>query len=360
MALRVVVAGLGPRGQDWVREVNSNPGFELVAAVDSDPVVLEQAAASLAVPTFSKLAEALARASCDAVIVATSVANHVEPCELALARGLAVLVEKPFTLDLPAAVRLVALAEQKRVPLLVAQNYRYMRAYRTVRRLLDDDALGPIGMITCQYYRVPQAMAASLAKTANSALWGAAVHHLDALRYVLRRRFTGVLAESFTLPWGTLPTGGSMQMLLTLEGDVRALYSVTYESTGHEYFERGQEFYLRFVGERGTLHVFQRWLVLCETGKLPRLVRRGSRDVTEEQTLLDQLARALLANETPEVSGTDNLQTMAVVEASLRSAATRAWVNPQELLAATHHNREQPEREQPKQKPDRQGAPSSC
>ena len=84
-----------------------------------------------------------------------------------------------------------------------------------------------------------------------------------------------MLAESFTLPGGHLPRGGSMQMMLTFEDDVRALYSATYESSGHEFFERGQEFYLRFVGERATLHVFQRWLILCEKGKLPRLVRRG-------------------------------------------------------------------------------------
>ncbi len=114
--------------------------------------------------------------------------------------------------------------------------------------------------------------------------------------------------------------------------EARLLYSVTYESSGHEFFERGQEFYIRFVGERATLHVFQRWLILCETGKLPRPVRRGPRKVTEERSLLNQLERALLAGEEPDSSGRDNLQTMAVVEACLRSANERSWVNPQELL----------------------------
>jgi predicted dehydrogenase len=123
-----------------------------------------------------------------------------------------------------------------------------------------------------------------------------------------------------------------MHIMLSFEDESRVLYSATYESSGHEFFEQGQEFYIRFVGERGTLHVFQRWLVLCETGKLPRPVLRGPRKMTEERILLDQLARALVAGEEADTSGRDNLQTMAVVEACLQSAAERTWVNPQDLL----------------------------
>jgi predicted dehydrogenase len=335
MAIRVVVVGMGPRGQDWWREIQTASEYEPVACVDNDPAVLEQIrSAGVVAPKqyFTELEEVLERNQCDAVIVATSPGSHVEPCELALARGLAVMVEKPFTLCLGEAVKLVTLAEQKGAPLIVAQNYRYMRSFRTARRLIAEGALGPVGMIVCQYYRVPHAMTASLGNLANSVLWGASIHHLDALRYILNKHVTGVLAESFTMPWGQLPRGGSMQMMLTLENETRILYSGTYESSGHEFFERGQEFYIRFVGERATLHVFQRWLILCETGKLPRLVRRGPRKLTEERILLKQLERALATGEAPDSSGRDNLQTMATVEACIRSASERRWINPQELL----------------------------
>jgi predicted dehydrogenase len=54
--------------------------------------------------------------------------------------------------------------------------------------------------------------------------------------------------------------------------------------------------------------------------------------VTEEQILLDQLQRAMLNGEEPDSSGRDNLQTMAVVEACVRSANEKRWINPQELL----------------------------
>src|SRR5687767_8597429 len=164
MAIRIVVVGMGPRGQDWVREVQRTPAYELVAGVDIDAATLKQASAKLALPPsqcFTDLGEALKQNNCDAVIVATSAAGHVEPCEAAISRGLAVLVEKPFTLSLGEAVQLVALAEEQRAPLIVAQNYRYMRSFRTARQLIGSGALGTVGMVICQYYRVPHAMAES-------------------------------------------------------------------------------------------------------------------------------------------------------------------------------------------------------
>lgn len=335
MAIRVGVVGAGARGRDWVREIRADSAYELAACVDTDDGTLRQAASSLQLPLaqcFSDLAEALEQSPCDAVIVATSAAAHMEPCETALKRGIGVMVEKPFALCLKDAARLVALSEQNRCPLLVAQNYRYMRAHRTVRRLVREGALGRVGMVTCQYYRVPHEMPPSLYGLQHSVLWGMGVHHIDALRYVLGQEVTGVMARSFNSPWNELPRGASLQTLLTFDGGTHATYTATYESSGHEFFERGQEFYERVVGERATLHVFQRWLILCERGRWPRLVGRGARAQTEESILLRQLERALLRGEAPESSGRDNLKTVAVLEAIVRSSGEGAWVNPQELL----------------------------
>lgn len=329
MAIRIAVAGTGARGRDWIREVNAAPGFELVACVDNDASALQKA--PVGVSCFTRLEEALD--ACDAVIVATPADCHATACEAALSRKLAVLVEKPFTLQLGDAVRLVSLAEQHNTPFLVAQNYRYLRSFSTVKRLIDQGVLGPVAMVVSHYYRPFHTMAPSLAKLPHNVLWGVSVHHLDALRYVLGTHVTGVMADSFTAPWGKLPRGASLQLMLSMANQTRVSYSATYESTGHTLFEGGQEFYARFIGERATLHVFQRWLILWENGKLPRLVRRGPRKKTEERVLLDQLESALLHGEQPEVSARDNLQTVAVLEACVRSAVEGRPVNPQELLS---------------------------
>jgi predicted dehydrogenase len=311
------------------------PGFELAGTAESDAETRRAAAAALELPDtlcHDRLEAAVEARAPQAVVVATSIDSHVEPCRAALERGLGVLVEKPFTLSLREARGLVDLADAQRLPLVVGQNYRYMRMPQTLRRLFRSGDLGRVGMIVAQTYRSRKETGRVLAALTDSILWEIGVHHLDALRYALGQRAVRVLAQRFTVPWSAAPPGASLQLLLEFEGEARASYCATYETRGQEFFERGQEFYLRAVTDRGTLHVFHRWLVWCEQGRYPRLVRRGPRPEVEEVTLLRQLGRAITDGTEPESSGRDNLQTMALLEACARSASEGRWINPQELF----------------------------
>ena len=335
MAIRLVVLGLGRRGHEWVRVLRATPGFELVGTVEPDPGRRRAAAAALGLPDglcHDRLDAAIEAGAPQAAIVATSIDSHVEPCRDALARGLGVLVEKPFALCLRDARGLVAEAEARRLPLMVGQNYRHMRMPRTLRRLFASGQLGRVGMVVVQAYRSQKETAPALATLPNSILWEIAVHHLDTLRHALGRPAVRVLAQRFTLPWSDAPPGASIQLLLEFEDGVRASFTASYDVRGQEFFERGQEFYLRAVSDRGTLHVFHRWLVWCERGRLPRFLRRGPRPEVEEMTLLRQLGHALTDGTEPESSGRDNLQTMALLEAAVRSAAEERWINPQDLF----------------------------
>ncbi|MFL5868847.1 MAG: Gfo/Idh/MocA family protein [Thermoleophilaceae bacterium] len=334
MALRVVVAGAGARGRVWARELGQHQGCELGACVDVDPATLDEATGELSVPGFASLPEALDAVACDAVIVATPPADHAESCRLALEGGVAVLVEKPFTERLVEAAELVALAEERSLPLLVGQNYRYMRSVRTVRRLVREGALGHVHSVTAHYYRIPHILSPYKYALDDTVLWGPGIHHLDALRWSLGQDAVAVMAQRYKAPGSDLKDGASMQVLLELERGTRVVYSATYESSGHEFFERGQEFYERLIGDRATLHVFQRWLFLCEGRKLPRPIRRGPRPVTEESILLTQLERAVVHGEEPDASGRANLPTMAMLEACVRSADERRWLAPAELMHA--------------------------
>ncbi|MEO7970589.1 MAG: Gfo/Idh/MocA family oxidoreductase, partial [bacterium] len=81
MALKVVVAGLGARGREWVREVKAAPAYELVGCSDIDPNALQDAGAALNIPAqscFPDLREAIERTNCAAVIVATPADRHTE------------------------------------------------------------------------------------------------------------------------------------------------------------------------------------------------------------------------------------------------------------------------------------------
>ena len=174
------------------------------------------------------------------------------------------VVSEPF--------RLVALGDSNGAPIVVGQNYRYLRAYSATRRLVREGAIGRIGSVTAHIYNQPSKAPASLAGVGNSVLWEVAIHRIDALAYVLDRQITGVMARSFSSPGSELPPGSSLQAMLTLERDVHAVLTATYESRGHERFERGQEFYQRLTGEKGYFDT--RIVFVDETGPKDRRVKR--------------------------------------------------------------------------------------
>ncbi|HUO83870.1 MAG TPA: Gfo/Idh/MocA family oxidoreductase [Thermoanaerobaculia bacterium] len=335
MAIRVVLAGVGARGREWARALRSHPGFELAGIVDPNETLLAKAGLDFEVAAggcHQDLGEAVERVRPSALLIATPENAHISPVSLALERKIPLLVEKPLTLRLGDSVDLVRRAQQAGVPMVVGQNYRYMRAHRTVRKMVHEGRLGKVGMIVAQYFRPPHPMTPVLESLRDRILYGPTIHHIDAMRWVLGQEVTAVSAETFRMPWGDPPPGSSVRAHLTFDGGARANYVATYESTGHQFFEGGQEFYERVVGERGTLHVFHRWLFLCEGKKLPRPIARGGRPVTEESLLLDQLGGAMLDGETPSCSGEDHLKTMAVLEAIIVSSEQSRTIDPRELV----------------------------
>jgi predicted dehydrogenase len=324
MAPAIAIVGLGARGLAWAGEVRSNGAFELVAGVEPDPNARVAAERSLGLgpgAVHADIEPVLERDDVRAVIVVTPPEHHEAASRKALEAGRAVLVEKPFTLDLDAAVGLVELAEARGAALLVAQTYRYLRVHKAARAVVRSGRLGPVRQVACRHFRIEPAPAIG---GDHGALWDLGVHHLDAIRDLLGAEPVAVLATSFD-------GGLSTQALLDFGDGRRASYSATRRSSGHEFFEGGKEHYMRVVGERGTLHVLHRWLVLCESGKLPRPLRRGPRQRTEEAQLLDDFARALSGPPPEGLSGRDNIGTMAILDACVRSAEERRWVAPRGL-----------------------------
>lgn len=315
-----------------MRAIDDSSSWDLVAGVEVDERTRAVARDFIA-PGVALTGSLAGAPDADAAVIATPPDVRTEPVIEALGRGLGILVEKPLAMSVEEATSLVAAAEAKELPLLVGQNYRYMRAHRTVKKIVSKGALGDVSLVRANYYRTRHAMAPSLARLRHAILWGIAVHHLDAIRYVLNQRAVGVLASSYETGDRSSPAS-TTDVLVEFDRGSRLNYTATYASSGHEFFEGGQEYYERIVGDDGTLHMLHRWLVLCPRGGWPRPIRRGKRSQTEEAILLEQLRRAVAGEGEAEVTGRENLETIAMLEACVRSSEERRWIDPRELLGA--------------------------
>jgi predicted dehydrogenase len=330
--LRLVQIGLGGWGRNWVEEVTrTTPGIEPVAWVDVDPVTRERAIVDLDLPrgrVFGALEEALDVAAAEAALVVVPLAAHGLVARRALEAGLHVLVEKPFTETLEQARALECLAQDRGRVLMVNQNYRWFPAPACARRLVHEGALGDL--VACyldfhfyfgtgyRYFFLEEPLLSDMA-----------IHHFDALRFVLDDEPVEVSCHSWAEP--DTPFAGPPAAVATMrfaKGTV-----VSYRGS---WLTRGPATpyggHWRLDGTRGTVEFTFRGafeeretldrLLLHRPGRPAEAVPLPEMPCKDRKGALDAFARWIQEGRAPEgaSTATDNLNSLAVMFAAIRSA----------------------------------------
>jgi predicted dehydrogenase len=155
-AVRVGLIGYGLAGAVFHAPlIASTPALRLASVVTSNPDRQPQARREhpgvAVLGHVSKLWEAADEH--DLVVVATSNATHLLLGLAAVQAGLAVVVDKPLALTAAEGRRLVTAARERGVLLTVFHNRRWDGDLRTLRRLLDADALGSVHRFESRFER---------------------------------------------------------------------------------------------------------------------------------------------------------------------------------------------------------------
>jgi predicted dehydrogenase len=154
--IRVALIGYGLAGAVFHGPlISSTPGMSLATIVTGDPE--RRARASSDHPDAQLLADVNALwerpADHDLVVVATPNRSHVPLGLAALGAGLPVVIDKPMAPTAEGGRRLVSEAAERDLLLTVFQNRRWDGDFLTVRRLLSEDALGPIVRFESRFER---------------------------------------------------------------------------------------------------------------------------------------------------------------------------------------------------------------
>lgn len=141
--IRVAIIGYGYASKTFHAPlVASVPGLQLRAISSSDAAKV--AADWPEVDVEPSPQALLARPDIELVIVPTPNDTHFPLARAALLAGKHVVVDKPFTLTLPEAQQLVALAAERQRVLSVFHNRRWDGGFLTVRELIASGRLGRI------------------------------------------------------------------------------------------------------------------------------------------------------------------------------------------------------------------------
>ena len=143
---RIGIIGAGHIGRAHARAWSENPRTEVAAVVDVVPERAAAVAAEFGIPqALTDYRPLVERADVDLVAVCTPPFAHCEPSLAALAAGKHVVCEKPFTLVVSEAERMVEAAIRAgRYLTMCSARSRYTAAALRARALVEAGELGTV------------------------------------------------------------------------------------------------------------------------------------------------------------------------------------------------------------------------
>jgi predicted dehydrogenase len=335
--VKVLHVGVGIRGTHWLDFVRDHPDTVSVGCVDPDSEALNKARDKLKdseCKYFSDMDEALNECHADAVLIASPSRFHKDHATAALRKGLDVMVEKPFATSVAEALTVLREAEGAGRQIVVAENYRYWPAERTMRQMILAGELGRIdNVLLVDHRNMPSYTEGPwLAKIDYPQLGEIGIHHFDSLRALLGVRPTSMTTKVWNPPKSDYQHGACTQALMDFEGiNVNYLGTLTSDRFS---------FTLRVEGEAGSLWSNRKYVLFRAAGKrIYRPVKRVKVPAGDEasypkggtSSLLNSLRDAVVHGTQAETSGSDNLWTLAMVEAGKRSDQERRTVSIEEI-----------------------------
>ena len=186
----VGIIGYGYWGPNLVRNFFETPGCRVVSVTDLREAQLARVRARYpTVETTTDYRELLNDPRIDAVAIATPVSTHFELAMQALRAGKHVLVEKPMTMDVEQAQRLVDEAERRHLKLAVDHTFVFTSAVRKIRELASAGDLGDV------YYYDSVRVNLGLFQHDVNVIWDLAVHDLSIMDYILPAQPVAVTAS---------------------------------------------------------------------------------------------------------------------------------------------------------------------
>ncbi|WP_157254176.1 Gfo/Idh/MocA family oxidoreductase [Nonomuraea typhae] len=330
--LRVGLAGYGVAGRTFHAPlIESTPGLSLAAVVTRSA---ERRSALRGerpgVPALDSLDDLL-RSGPDVVVLATPSETHVPYALACVEAGVPVVVDKPFAPSPEQARRVMDAARARSVPVTVFQNRRWDGDYLTVRRLLAGNALGRVHRFESRW---EFAADVDPARPGGGLLSELGVHLIDQA------------VQAFGPAGGVYAELASRRPRAAADDDV--FVAMTHRSgvlshlwAGAAVHEPGPRF--RVVGEEGCFVIEgldgqedalasgavpggAGWGVAPESGWGRLVTREGSRSIPTEpgayQVFYQRLEAALRTGGDVPVDPRSTVDTLAVIEAAVRSART--------------------------------------
>ncbi len=352
MKKKCLMLGVGGMAHSWIFDFWARQAqrMEFAALVDVNSDALKTAGEKLGLPAsalFTDAERAFERVEADFCCIVTPPRFHRIAVELACARKMDILSEKPIAASWEDAVSITQAVQKAGVKMMVTQNYRYTPRILTLKTAISQ--LGQVNYAVGRYagdYRARGSLGADfLYQMAHPLLVECAIHHFDQLR-----NLTGGDAETVCgYEWHPGLARGAQNSFEgsdAFAGQPCALFVVQMSNGAFAHYEGSNV----ASGEVNSWHR-EAYRVECEGGTaiLDRddkvwIVKRenGQSQAREMATVAVEFdGHAAIANQfldwleggaAPITVLDDNLKSNALLFAAIRASEEKRVVNVREML----------------------------
>lgn len=343
--LKLIQVGIGGWGYSWAGVVQESKYWEAVGYVDIEQQNLLKASETYGMSRekcFNDLNKALNKIECDAVLVVVPPKYHKEVVIKALENGKHVLVEKPLADTFPAAFEMVNKAEEVGKRLMVSQNYRFKRASRTVKNVIEKRIVGQPGYITINFHKATHFDSPFRLEMEEPLLRDMSIHHFDQMRYLLDENPVSVYAKTWNPSWSWFDGNAVAVVLVEFEDGTIVNYHGSWVTQGWETTWDGD---WRLECTEGEIH-WDNNKVIVEPATISQntfnlkmlkkdnklIINLSPMEVVERKYSLLEFYTAIKENREAETSGKDNIYSMALTFAAVESAKTNQKILIKDLL----------------------------
>lgn len=255
--LRFIQVGTGGFGAYWCKQVMPRllamGKAEVAAVVDINPENLQNAVDNYGKNTdrcFTDAQAAFAQVPADFVIIVVPPAYHEQIVDLALARGMHILSEKPIADSMDACVRIYRKVTAAGVKMGVTMSHRFDQDKQTLQRLVQSGDLGRLNYVVCRFTHNCRAFGSwgkFRHQIPDPLLIEGTVHHFDIFRALAGDAKT-VFTRSWNPAWGEYAGDSTALISMEMENGIHCFYegakanASTMNGWGNEYFRAECEF----------------------------------------------------------------------------------------------------------------------
>jgi predicted dehydrogenase len=337
LSIKILQVGAGIRGRHWAEFIKNYPDAQCAGLVEPDSAARARAESIIGAGcrSFADLDSALQAGPYDAAVVVSPPITHAEATTRCLRAGLTVMVEKPLAISVEEGRRVLEFARTVGKQVIVAENYRFWPAERTIKRLLEQNFLGKLDN-ACMIDRRRQPSGGEgqwLAKMEYPQLQDIATHHFDSMRGFFGSRPSSITVRAWNPPGSDYAHGAHTEAFVDFDA-MRVQYVGTMLS--HRY-----GFSLWIEGEKGVLWTNRKYVAFRPGGsRWFRPMRNDKVPPGDEKSypqagttsLLNSLRDAVRNGTAAETNGEDNIWTVAMIDAGKISDRERRTVDMSEIF----------------------------